>query len=180
MKQGERKALCASQIADYTWWHHQQMHFFLLGHCGHLKLVHPLCNSVICWVNSRYSHSSSMPKNIHKKPLPLWIHTNKHSKWTSISCYPPHLFIPLLALLLLLPKIYLAQEKLPSKTGRTGLPSERTNGDNDGLSRPRTWTDVRCSAWISLYIMNNIIYPISAKFGRRTVLPSRIRNITHA
>jgi len=30
------------------------------------------------------------------------------------------------------------QEKLPSKTGHTGLPSERTNGDNDGLSRP--WT----------------------------------------
>ena len=30
------------------------------------------------------------------------------------------------------------QEKLPSKMGRTGLPSERTNGDNDGLSRPRT------------------------------------------
>ena len=53
-----------------------------------------------------------------------------------------------------------AQEKLPSKTGRTGLPSERTNGDNDGLSRPRTWTDIRCSAWKSFYIMNNI-YPTS-------------------
>ena len=69
------------------------------------------------------------------------------------------------------------QEKLPSKMGCTGLPSERTNGDNDGLSWPRTWMDVRCSAWISLYIMNDIIYPISAKFGRRMVSPSWISHM---
>ena len=65
-----------SQIADNTWW---QMFFLLLGYCGQLQFI--CCATVsYAWVDSRYSHSSSMPRTPTTSLCLCEVIQNKYSK----------------------------------------------------------------------------------------------------